>query len=97
MSEARRAKRSGKLHHVGQSLCLGANRELMQALPNLKVISGFGVGYETYDLSYAHERGIQIGYTPDVLNDCVADTAISPIVPCGTSRETPRSTRITWL
>ncbi len=53
----------------------GADRALMQAMPNLKVISSLGVGYDTFDLGFARERGIQIGYTPDVLNDCVADTA----------------------
>jgi hydroxypyruvate reductase len=53
----------------------GADKALLDALPNLKVISSFGVGYETYDLAYAKSRGLQIGYTPDVLNDCVADTA----------------------
>ena len=53
----------------------GADKALMQALPNLKVISSFGVGYDALDLACAKERGIPIGYTPDVLNDCVADTA----------------------
>jgi len=53
----------------------GADRALIEALPNLKVISSFGVGYETIDVAYAKERGIPVGYTPDVLNDCVADTA----------------------
>ncbi|WP_077001674.1 2-hydroxyacid dehydrogenase [Variovorax sp. KK3] len=53
----------------------GADRALIDALPNLRVISSFGVGYETIDVAHARERGIQIGYTPDVLNDCVADTA----------------------
>jgi len=53
----------------------GADRALIEALPNLKVISSFGVGYETIDVAYARERGIPVGYTPEVLNDCVADTA----------------------
>ncbi|MGE0329527.1 MAG: 2-hydroxyacid dehydrogenase [Ramlibacter sp.] len=60
---------------LATSARFGADRALMQALPNLKVISSFGVGYDVFDLAYARERGIPIGYTPDVLNDCVADTA----------------------
>lgn len=60
---------------LASSARFGADRALMQALPHLKVISSFGVGYDTFDLAFARERGIQIGYTPDVLNDCVADTA----------------------
>lgn len=54
---------------------LGASRELIDALPSLRVISNFGVGFETIDVGRARERGIAVGYTPDVLNDCVADTA----------------------
>jgi len=54
---------------------LGAGRELIDALPSLRVISSFGVGFETIDVGRARERGIAVGYTPDVLNDCVADTA----------------------
>jgi len=53
----------------------GAERALIDALPNLRVISSFGVGYEAIDVARARERGIPVGYTPDVLNDCVADTA----------------------
>jgi lactate dehydrogenase-like 2-hydroxyacid dehydrogenase len=61
---------------LATSARFGADRALMTAMPNLKVISSLGVGYETFDLACARERGIQIGYTPDVLNDCVADTAL---------------------
>ncbi|MFZ2736908.1 MAG: 2-hydroxyacid dehydrogenase [Burkholderiaceae bacterium] len=53
----------------------GADTQLIESLPNLKVISSFGVGYETIDVDAAKKRGIPIGYTPDVLNDCVADLA----------------------
>ena len=55
----------------------GANAALIDALPNLRVISSFGVGLDTIDVGHAKARGIQIGYTPDVLNDCVADTAFA--------------------
>ena len=60
---------------LATSARFGADRALMEALPKLQVISSFGVGYETFDLAHAKQRGIPIGYTPDVLNDCVADTA----------------------
>ncbi len=65
----------GEFTGLATSARSGADRTLMQALPNLKVISSFGVGYDVFDLAYARERDIPIGYTPDVLNDCVADTA----------------------
>jgi hydroxypyruvate reductase len=60
---------------LATSARFGADRKLMEALPHLKVISSFGVGLDTLDLACARERGVQVGYTPDVLNDCVADTA----------------------
>jgi hydroxypyruvate reductase len=59
---------------------IGAERSLLERLPNLRVISSFGVGYDRYDLPYTRERGIPVGYTPDVLNDCVADTAFGLVI-----------------
>ncbi len=44
--------------------------------PNLKVISNFGVGYDTIDAAEAARRGILVSHTPDVLNDEVADTTL---------------------
>ena len=58
----------------------GANAALIDALPNLRVISSFGVGLDTIAVDRAKARGIQIGYTPDVLNDCVADTAFALLI-----------------
>jgi hydroxypyruvate reductase len=55
---------------------IGADAAMMAALPNLRVISSFGVGLDAIDLDAARARGIAVGYTPDVLNDCVADTAM---------------------
>lgn len=58
----------------------GAPRQLLEQLPALKVISSLGVGYETFDLPYLKARGIPVGYTPDVLNECVADTAFGLLI-----------------
>jgi len=55
----------------------GVGPELMRALPNLRAVVNFGVGYDTTDTRQAAERGISVSNTPDVLNDCVADTAIA--------------------
>ena len=52
-------------------------RELIAELPALEVISVFGVGYDRYDVAAAHERGIPVTNTPDVLTDDVADMGIS--------------------
>ncbi len=54
----------------------GVDAGLMAALPNLGAIVHFGVGYDTTDVARATELGIGVSNTPDVLTDCVADTAV---------------------
>jgi lactate dehydrogenase-like 2-hydroxyacid dehydrogenase len=55
----------------------GVDDELMSHLPNLQAIVHFGVGYDNTHVAAATARGIRISNTPDVLNDCVADTAVA--------------------
>ena len=50
---------------------------LMDALPKLEIISNFGVGVDSIDLEAARKRKIIVTNTPDVLNDCVADTTLA--------------------
>ena len=50
--------------------------KLMAALPNLKIVSTFGVGYDHIDATWAGAHGIAVTNTPDVLTEEVADTAI---------------------
>jgi len=59
---------------------VGANAELIHALPKLEVISSFGVGFDKIDLDAAKRRGIRVSYTPDVLNECVADLAFGLLI-----------------
>ncbi|WP_380057349.1 2-hydroxyacid dehydrogenase [Falsihalocynthiibacter sp. SS001] len=54
----------------------GCDAALMDALPSLRTISSFGVGYDGIDVKAAHERGINVTNTPDVLNDAVAELAM---------------------
>lgn len=53
----------------------GASGEVIAAVPGLRAIASFGVGYDSLDVATARRLGIQVSYTPDVLNDCVADLA----------------------
>ncbi len=69
------AAQGGRYTAAVTSAPVGFDAGLMQALPNLKVVSSFGVGLDKIDLAAAQARGVAVGYTPDVLNDCVADTA----------------------
>jgi hydroxypyruvate reductase len=59
---------------------VGADAQLIDKLPQLRVISSFGVGIDKIDLHAARRKGIAVGYTPDVLNDCVADLAIGLLI-----------------
>ncbi|KAG1769376.1 hypothetical protein EDD22DRAFT_948980 [Suillus occidentalis] len=53
------------------------NAELLdKAGPSLKVVSTMSVGYEHIDLKEAAQRGLKVGYTPDVLTDAVADLSV---------------------
>lgn len=53
------------------------SRKLIEALPNLEIISIFAVGTDNVDLQAAQERGIAVTNTPDVLTADTADTAIA--------------------
>jgi len=58
----------------------GVDAELMAALPNLGAVVNFGVGYDTTDVDAAAARGVLVSNTPDVLTDCVADTAVGLVI-----------------
>ncbi len=60
----------------------GLTLPLMASLPNLKLISCYGVGYEGINVKAAAERGIFVSHTPDILNDEVATTAILLMLAC---------------
>ncbi|MGG7445671.1 2-hydroxyacid dehydrogenase [Kosakonia oryzendophytica] len=55
----------------------GISTALIAQLPALEVISGFGVGVDATDLDTCRSRGIRVSNTPDVLNECVADTGLA--------------------
>lgn len=56
---------------------LGANRAMIEACPNLELISVYGVGFDAVDLQACRERGIRVTNTPDVLTNDVADLGIA--------------------
>lgn len=69
----------------------GLSSALLAKLPALEVVSSFGVGLDSLDLAVTQSRGIQVGYTPDVLTECVADFAISLL--CASARRIPLADR----
>jgi lactate dehydrogenase-like 2-hydroxyacid dehydrogenase len=68
---------------------LPVDGKLMDALPKLEIISNFGVGVDAINLDDAKKRKIIVTNTPDVLNDCVADTALALVL--NTVRKFPQS------
>lgn len=55
----------------------GVTAKIIRALPNLEIISHFGVGYDSVDVKAAKEQGIIVTNTPDVLTDDTADIGIA--------------------
>ncbi len=70
------AETGGKITAIVTSARFGVPVDLMDQLPNLEVITSFGVGYDLIDLDACRARGIRVSTTPDILTDDVADTAI---------------------
>lgn len=56
---------------------LGADAAMIEACPNLEIISVYGVGYDAVDLDAARARGIRVTNTPDVLTGDVADLGVA--------------------
>ena len=80
------APRVRALAHFGHGKVDG---KLMDALPKLEIISNFGVGVDQIDLDAAKKRKVIVTNTPNVLNDCVADTALALVL--NTLRKFPQS------
>ena len=53
------------------------DRELLDAAPNLRVVSTMAVGVDNVDLDACTKRRIPVGHTPDVLTETTADTAFA--------------------
>lgn len=62
---------------------------IIDALPRLRIIANFGVGYDGVDVGHAASKGIIVTNTPDVLDEEVADTTIGLLL--NTLRLLPRA------
>jgi lactate dehydrogenase-like 2-hydroxyacid dehydrogenase len=58
----------------------GVSAKVIKALPNLEIISHFGVGYDNVDVQAAKKRGIIVTNTPDVLTDDTADVGMALVL-----------------
>jgi len=64
---------------------------LLDALPDVKIISNYAVGYNNIDVKAATERGVIVTNTPGVLTDTTADLAFTLMLAC--ARRIPDSDR----
>src|SRR5205807_7884515 len=53
---------------------------LMDAAPQLKVVSNYAVGFNNIDVAAATARGVAVGNTPGVLTDATADMAFCLLI-----------------
>lgn len=66
-------------------LCLLSNKidkDIIDALSNLKIISNYAVGFNNIDVEYATKKNIWVTNTPDVLTDATADLAFALLITC---------------
>lgn len=71
-----------KIQYVSTNGQDGIRLEYVKAMPNLKLISCYGVGYDAIDTAQAVSRGIWVTHTPNVLNAEVATTALMLMLAC---------------
>lgn len=51
--------------------------EVLESVPNLKIVANVAVGYNNIDVETATKHGIMVTNTPDVLNEATADLAFA--------------------
>ena len=69
------AEQGAQFEYLVTTAALGLPARVVDALPALKFVSSFGVGFDALDKQALLRRGARVGYTPGVLDDCVADMA----------------------
>ncbi|MDR0226403.1 MAG: 2-hydroxyacid dehydrogenase [Burkholderiaceae bacterium] len=71
------AEQGGQFEYVVTSAAMGLSARVVDALPRLRFVSSFGVGFDALDRESLQRQGARVGYTPGVLDDCVADMAFA--------------------
>jgi glyoxylate reductase len=56
------------------------DRGVLDACPELRVISNYAVGVDNIDIAACNERGIPVGHTPDVLTEATADATFGLLI-----------------
>ena len=53
------------------------DKELLDNMPDLRIIANYAVGYDNIDVDYATRKGILVTNTPNVLTNATAELALS--------------------
>ncbi len=69
------------------------NDDFLKRAPKLKLVSRFGVGYDSVDVDACTRRGVYVCHTPDVLSGAVADLTWAFIL--GWMRRIPEANKYT--
>ena len=75
--DAKISEIAGKVEAIATTFPYQLSGELLTRLPQLKIVSSFGVGYDHNDVDAMAKSGIVLTNTPDVLSDEVADSTIA--------------------
>src|SRR6185312_5306345 len=71
------------VHGIAASPAIGGSfvgPDFLRALPKVKIVANYGVGYDGIDAVYAGAHGIMVTNTPDVLTEEVADTTVGLLI-----------------
>jgi len=81
-----------RIRGVATSTLFGrVDASLLDRLPNVEIVSSFGVGYDNVDAEEAARRNIVVTNTPGVLDDEVADLTLGLLL--ATLRKIPQADR----
>ncbi|MPR06859.1 2-hydroxyacid dehydrogenase [Microvirga tunisiensis] len=81
-----------RIRGVATSTLFGrVDASLLDRLPNVEIVSSFGVGYDNVDAAEAAKRNIVVTNTPGVLDDEVADFTLGLLL--ATLRKIPQADR----
>ncbi|SNY90737.1 Lactate dehydrogenase [Cohaesibacter sp. ES.047] len=69
-----------RITSIASVATLAVDAAMMDALPNLKLISIYGVGYDKVDLEAARSRNVAIATTSNSLTDTVAELTIGLVL-----------------
>ena len=56
------------------------NEDVLKTIPNLRIISRMGVGYDNVDIDYCREHNIMVTYTPEAPAGSVAELTIAQML-----------------